>query len=220
MFCSKCGGQLADSAAFCPTCGQPTGAQAPAPRGIPLAPGGFTPATGAYPPPPPAPPTTSASGYAPAALTRVVVYAGFWLRFVAWLIDIILLDFVLGIVVVIPIMGSSMGNIEPGNFFEMLRVLGPKVQELQLITLAVAWLYYALMESSAWQATLGKKALGLEVIDLNGRRVTFGRATGRFFGKIISFPFTAGIGYIMAGFTARKQALHDMMASCLVIRKL
>ena len=80
------------------------------------------------------------------------------------------------------------------------------------------WLYFALMESSSWQATLGKKALNLQVTDLEGRRISFGRATGRFFGKIISGAILY-IGYIMAGFTERKQALHDMLAGCLVLRR-
>jgi len=88
-----------------------------------------------------------------------------------------------------------------------------------LIILVLEWLYYALLESSAWQATLGKKALGLEVTDLAGVRITFGRATGRYFARYISF-FTLGIGYLMAGFTEKKQALHDMIAGTLVIRKL
>jgi uncharacterized RDD family membrane protein YckC len=87
-----------------------------------------------------------------------------------------------------------------------------------LIALVLDWLYYTLLESSVWQGTLGKKALGLEVTDLGGRRVSFGRATGRFFARIIS-GLTLGIGFIMAGFTERKQALHDIIAGCLVIRK-
>jgi uncharacterized RDD family membrane protein YckC len=80
------------------------------------------------------------------------------------------------------------------------------------------WLYYALMESSGRQATLGKLALGIVVTDLNGNKITFGRATGRYFGKILSGMIFA-IGYIMAGFTERKQALHDIMAGCLVVLK-
>jgi uncharacterized RDD family membrane protein YckC len=80
------------------------------------------------------------------------------------------------------------------------------------------WLYYALMESSSKQATLGKLALGIVVTDLGGNRVSFGRATGRYFGKIVSGMIMC-IGYIMAGFTERKQALHDIMASCLVVLK-
>jgi uncharacterized RDD family membrane protein YckC len=75
------------------------------------------------------------------------------------------------------------------------------------------------MESSSWQATLGKKALGMEVTDMEGRRIGFGRATGRTFGKIIS-AFILYIGFLMAAFTEKKQALHDMIAGCLVIKKI
>ena len=88
---------------------------------------------------------------------------------------------------------------------------------LQLIAFVGVWLYFALMESSAWQATLGKKVLGLYVTDLEGRRLGFGRATGRYFAKAIS-NFTLLIGYVIAGFTKKKQALHDIIAGCLVLR--
>ena len=74
------------------------------------------------------------------------------------------------------------------------------------------------METSKFQGTLGKMALGLIVTDLSGQPITFGRATGRYFGKIIS-SLTLSIGYMMAGWTQQKQALHDMMAGCLVLRK-
>lgn len=73
------------------------------------------------------------------------------------------------------------------------------------------------MESSSWQGTLGKKALGLRVTDLEGNRVGFGRATGRYFAKIVS-GLILFIGYIMVGFTAKKQGLHDMMVATLVYR--
>jgi len=82
-----------------------------------------------------------------------------------------------------------------------------------------SWIYEAAMESSAKQATLGKMALGLKVTDVEGRRISFARATGRHFAKYISGMILL-IGYIMAGFTARKQALHDMIAGTLVIRAL
>jgi uncharacterized RDD family membrane protein YckC len=87
------------------------------------------------------------------------------------------------------------------------------------VSLAVTWLYHAWMESSEWQATVGKKALGLVVTDMAGRRVSFGRATGRHFGKIVTNVVPFLIGYIMAGFTAQKQALHDMIAGCLILRR-
>jgi uncharacterized RDD family membrane protein YckC len=81
------------------------------------------------------------------------------------------------------------------------------------------WLYCGYLESGEKQATWGKQALNLYVTDLSGNRISFGRASGRFFAKIISGLIPLGIGYIMAGFTERKQALHDMIASCLVLRR-
>lgn len=92
-----------------------------------------------------------------------------------------------------------------------------------LITFAFStlanWIYEAAMESSKYQATLGKMVLGLKVTDLEGRRISFLRATGRHIAKIIS-GFILLIGFIMAGFTERKQALHDMIAGTLVVRSI
>lgn len=144
-------------------------------------------------------------------------YAGFWLRFVAYIIDAIIVGFVLGITVFLPLVGSSLRTLS-GSFLDMMRQLRPQIETARLISFLAAWLYYALLESSAWQATLGKKALGLEVVDLNGRRVSFGRATGRYFAKILS-AIILFIGFIMIGFTEKKQGLHDMVAGCLVIKK-
>jgi uncharacterized RDD family membrane protein YckC len=88
-----------------------------------------------------------------------------------------------------------------------------------LILVILQWLYFAGMESSEHQGTLGKMALGLIVTDINDQRISFARATGRFFAKIIT-NYTFLIGYIMAGFTEKKQALHDMIASTLVLRRI
>jgi uncharacterized RDD family membrane protein YckC len=88
-----------------------------------------------------------------------------------------------------------------------------------LISILIQWLYHAYLESGEKQATWGKQALGIYVTDLMGNRVTFGRASGRFFAKIVTGMIPLGIGYIMAGFTERKQALHDMMAGSLVLRR-
>jgi len=93
----------------------------------------------------------------------------------------------------------------------MLAIIPP------VIILAAA-LYFALMESSPWQATLGKKVVGLYVTDIEGRRLSTGRAIGRTFAKLLS-SMTAGIGYLLCGFTEKKQALHDMVAKCLVLRR-
>jgi uncharacterized RDD family membrane protein YckC len=142
-------------------------------------------------------------------------YGGFWLRFVAALIDGIALSaamFIFGLLG--GIFGVSLTSLaRPDATAKMWGAVG----FLQLIAFVGVWLYFALMESSAWQATLGKKVLGLYVTDLEGRRLGFGRATGRYFAKAIS-NFTLLIGYIIAGFTKKKQALHDIIAGCLVLR--
>jgi uncharacterized RDD family membrane protein YckC len=145
------------------------------------------------------------------------VYAGFWLRFAAVIIDGILLG-VVGFVVNLAIgLERPMFAFRPG-FPNPAFNLGMVLTGTAL-GIVIEWLYYALMESSKFQGTLGKMALGLIVTDLNGQPINFGRATGRNFGKIISRYFTLYIGFMMAGWTQQKQALHDMMAGCLVLRK-
>jgi uncharacterized RDD family membrane protein YckC len=87
-----------------------------------------------------------------------------------------------------------------------------------VIGIILNWLYYTLFEASSKQATLGKMALGIKVTDLDGEPITFARANGRYWAKIIS-TLTLLVGYIMAAFTERKQALHDILAGCLVVQK-
>jgi uncharacterized RDD family membrane protein YckC len=79
-------------------------------------------------------------------------------------------------------------------------------------------LYFPVLECSSLQATPGKLALGIKVTDMQGNRIGFGRALGRNLAKIIS-AIILYIGFIMAGFTQKKQALHDMIAGCLVVAK-
>ncbi|HAV23348.1 MAG: hypothetical protein A2X67_11580 [Ignavibacteria bacterium GWA2_55_11] len=152
-------------------------------------------------------------------------YAGFWKRFAAYLIDSILLG-VLSFFVLIPlvamlgIVGSEMSSMEyePEDATAMIAgFIGAYLMFMLVITVGT-WLYFALMESSKNQGTLGKMALGIKVTDLQGNRITFGRATGRYFAKFIS-AMVLMIGYIIAGFTEKKQALHDIIASCLVVNK-
>jgi uncharacterized RDD family membrane protein YckC len=88
---------------------------------------------------------------------------------------------------------------------------------LYLAVFLLAWLYEALLTSSSMQATPGKMVFGLRVTTLEGEQIGFGRATGRFFGKIVS-SIIIYIGFLMVAFTERKQGLHDMMASTLVVR--
>ena len=85
-----------------------------------------------------------------------------------------------------------------------------------LLGLLLSWVYSAAMESSSQRATFGKRALGLTVTDLNGNQLSFGAASGRYFGKFISSAICL-IGYLMAAFTDKRQALHDMMAGSLVL---
>jgi formylglycine-generating enzyme required for sulfatase activity/uncharacterized RDD family membrane protein YckC len=134
----------------------------------------------------------------------IVEYAGFWKRFAALIIDSIIITIVTYIIYfMIPAMLSG-GRPESEVFLGWI------------VWMIVNWLYEAVMESSSGQATLGKMALGIIVTDYEGKRISFGRATGRLFAKIISGLLLL-IGYIMAGFTERKQALHDMIAETLVV---
>jgi uncharacterized RDD family membrane protein YckC len=87
-----------------------------------------------------------------------------------------------------------------------------------VIQLVIYWLYFAIMESSHFQGTVGKIVLGMKVVDLQGNKISFLKATGRSFGKYLSSIILL-IGYIMAAFTEKKQALHDMIAGCLVVKR-
>jgi uncharacterized RDD family membrane protein YckC len=163
--------------------------------------------------------------YAVSAAVPRVEYAGFWLRLVALVIDNVVLG--LGIfLVVIPLLflagfPSFFDEFHPGEAINDVGIFMLIVFFFLAATgaLVLTWLYHALMECSEWQATLGKKALGLVVTDMAGQRVSFGRATGRHFGKMLTNLIPAFIGYIMVGITEKKQALHDMLAGCLVLRR-
>ena len=217
MFCASCGATVKEDSTFCGTCGRPVGssvAQAPAgpPAGGVLATGG---------------PPIVQGGMMAARDTGL--YAGFWLRVVAAIIDSLLIGIPFGIVAVvifasaIPMLRDLGANPNP-NPFLFLSLFFPRLLLLFALGLAGTWLYWSLLESSSWQATLGKKALGLYVTDLAGARLTFGRASGRFFaGRGIGYvPSIGGLYFlidcIMAGVTEKKQALHDMIAGCLVQR--
>jgi uncharacterized RDD family membrane protein YckC len=173
----------------------------------------------------PAPVTAYAPAYGGAALTRTPTYAGFWLRFLAYLIDGLILSPVLivfffigaamtGGLAHLMAISSQRGEVDPAAVFSLVSLLATFVA----ITLLLRWLYSAYLESGEKQATWGKQVLGLYVTDLHGQRISFAHASGRFFAKMISSLIPAGIGYIMAGFTEKRQALHDMIASTLVLK--
>lgn len=142
-------------------------------------------------------------------------YGGFWWRALAYLIDAIILQLALSVLggalgfgMMLPLAGT-------GSLADA--VIGFSTLGMILVLLVGQWLYFALMESSRLQGTLGKLAVGLIVTDEEGRRINFMRATGRYFAKFLSGLILC-IGYVMAAFSARKQALHDMMAGTLVYR--
>ena len=86
-----------------------------------------------------------------------------------------------------------------------------------LMWVVAQWLYHACLESSSAQATIGQRAVHLTVTDGSGQRISFGRASGRFFASLLS-GVILGIGYLMVAFTQRKQGLHDMVSGCVVLR--
>jgi uncharacterized RDD family membrane protein YckC len=149
-----------------------------------------------------------------------VQYAGFWIRFVAILLDGIILSIVLSpfSFAIFGAMGVSARIAQNSDDPERaMALLFPAIMFIVAISIVGKWLYEALLTSSSKQATIGKMACGLRVTDLQGQRLTFARASGRFFAKYVS-GLTLCIGYIIAGFTERKQALHDFIAGTYVLK--
>lgn len=158
-------------------------------------------------------------------------YAGFWWRLLAWVVDWMVLgaaQYALGVATGLRQVGVTMEDDDqparqisdiaystsfsyPGSGWHLhgggLSVLG------LILTIG----YFVLMESSHWQATLGKRVCKLRVTDIDGRRISIPRALGRYLGKFVS-AFILGIGFLMVGWTRRKQGLHDLMADTLVMR--
>lgn len=179
MNCPKCRQPNSPGSQFCISCGSPLVVPAPST---------------------PTPLSTPA-----ATISASAIYAGFWKRLAAFLLDGIILS-------ITWIIGGFIVVLAAGKFSDDIGTL------LDVIRIILGWLYFSLMESSSNQATVGKMALGIKVTDVNGNRISFARATGRYFAKIISGLILL-IGYIMAAFTEKKQALHDMIAGTLVVKK-
>lgn len=160
-------------------------------------------------------PTTDALGALPLP-PGATIHAGFWQRCAALGIDALLI----GVVMVALQFAFAAGTLGAGLAGHDIQggVLALLSMLALIMTIAFVgqWLYFALFESSAWQATPGKRAMGLKVVGETGQRIGFGRATGRYFAKILS-GMIFNIGYIMAGLTERKQALHDYLAGTLVV---
>ena len=188
MFCRKCGAQVDDQAAFCDKCG--TALDRPIPD------------MGTTPTP------------------QAVLYAGLEKRIVAAFIDGAMFT---GMQIIVYAVLIATGVIGMSDFWAGEDT--PEYAHFTMVNLVVSpafllayWAYFAIMESSSKQATLGKMAMGIVVTDKNGRRISFGRAVGRNLGKIIS-GIILYIGYLMIAFTEKKQGLHDMMAGCVVVVK-
>jgi uncharacterized RDD family membrane protein YckC len=154
-------------------------------------------------------------------------YAGFWLRFVALIIDAIVIS-IIEFVVFVPLLSavglgfigaiSEMDAEEPGNIVGLIAAVVAAAGAYWILAKAIQILYYSIMESSNSQATLGKMAMGIKVTDMQGGRLDLTSAFLRNLCKLIS-DFTMFIGYIMAGFTEKRQALHDLIAGALVVKK-
>jgi uncharacterized RDD family membrane protein YckC len=165
----------------------------------------------------------------PQTKDTVTTYASFGARFVAMIIDYIIIGVLQGVVItpILAVMGLGIasqaqgGDLENLSDAEAIGLVGTLMAGIGT-TLIVVWsislLYFAILESSKSQASVGKMALGIKVTDTNGDRLNFGKALLRSVGKIIS-GMIMYIGYIMAAFTEKKQALHDMIANTIVVKK-
>jgi len=152
-------------------------------------------------------------------------YAGFWKRVGAYILDSIILY--LPTLLIQKMMGGTAAEetlkqamlAAPGDADAMMAAyhvyfsaMGPAL----VLGTVLAWLYFALCESSTWQATIGKLALGIRVTDMDGNRISLPRALGRWPAKYLSALIFC-IGFLMVAWTRRKQGLHDLIASTLVL---
>jgi uncharacterized RDD family membrane protein YckC len=205
IFCSKCGTQNPATAQFCQSCGLSLSSS--------LAPNQAAAPARAYAAAPPV-------AYVAAPGTP---YGGFWIRLLAHLIDHVILGaiaaplfFIMVLPSIIRIAHEAEQNQEPPSPELIVTIVSSMFVYIALAFVG-QWLYEALLTSSSWQGTIGKRVLRLKVVDEAGNRIGFGRATGRFFAKILSSMFFC-IGFIMIGFTERKTGLHDLLAGTRVLR--
>ena len=133
-----------------------------------------------------------------------VYYAGFWRRFAAGLIDTLVVGLIFASIIVLLLLRNGF------SFYNIIEsVLG-------LFGIAI-WIIYFPFAEAQWGATIGKKIVGIKVLNANGNPVNFLRSAGRNLAKIVS-SLVLMIGFIMIGFTEKKQGLHDMIASCVVVK--
>ncbi len=152
-------------------------------------------------------------------------YAGFWKRVAAYILDAIIL-YIPGTLIQNMLGGDvaeatmkQAQQASPGDLHVLMAAMNQYYTTMMpavLLITVITWLYFAFCESSAWQATLGKLALGIRVTDMQGARISLPRALGRYPAKYLS-AIILGIGFLMVGWTRRKQGLHDMIAGTLVL---
>ncbi len=143
---------------------------------------------------------------------NTVTYGKFWPRVGAYLLDFIILCIPTSII------GSITGSDKLSYQLQESLPIPPMAWVGLFLNVIVSWLYFALFESSEKQTTIGKMALKLVVTDMAGNRISFSRATGRYFGMIVS-TIILFIGFIMTAWDPRGQTLHDKMAGTLVVKR-
>lgn len=202
IFCSKCGAQNSAQAQACQNCGVTLSSSLASSQA--------------------AAPARAYAAAPPVAYAPPSIYGGFWIRFLAHLIDHVILGAVaapLFFITVLPsiirIAHQAERDQEPSP--ELIIAIVSSAFVYIALAFVGQWLYEALLTSSSWQGTIGKRVLRLKVVDEAGNRISFGRSTGRFFAKILSSMFFC-IGFIMIGFTERKTGLHDMLAGTKVMK--
>lgn len=149
---------------------------------------------------------------------REVKYASFWLRFLAFVIDMLIV-LVIQLVLLIPFIGiigyemsyTGLGDISEGTIL----TLG---FGLYLTFMLISWLYFALFHASSTHATIGKMIVGIKICHAHSRDLSFSRTSLRYVSKYMSFAILL-IGFVIAAFTPKRQALHDFIANTIVIKK-
>ena len=152
-------------------------------------------------------PGAEAASRSGTAIIEQVAYAGFWRRFIGLLIDVIVTYFPIATVRVLLGLPAS-GSFDP---------LMPAAWWAALSELVIDWLYAAILISSPWRATLGQAVMDLHVTDLDGNRISFVRATVRYLAQLLNL-ITLGFGLVLQAFSARRQALHDIVSGTVVVR--
>ena len=198
--CEKCGAEIAEGLSVCPQCESPVSVEQIGPVYV---------SQSAQPPDViPAVPDL-------AVALKQQIYAGFWLRLAAYLIDTILISPFFGLIIAFR---PAIFVKPPDPAATLLIQLPQPTLYAVALSIVISTVYFTLFEASSWQASPGKRILRLYVTDLQRQRVSFARAVTRNFTKVILatlFP----VAHVLPGFTEKKQALHDLLTGSLVLRR-